>query len=97
MVGNLQYLTLTLPDASYAVNNLSQFMYQLRSSHWADLKRLLRYLIGSLDKGMTIYRDLRLNLHAFSDADRAGNKDKYTSTIGYIVFLGRNPLTWSFS
>ena len=95
VVRSLQYLTLTRPDVAYAVNKLSQFMHQPRSSHWAVLKRLLRYLVGSLDKGITIYRDSPLNLHAFSDADWAGNKDDYTSTMGYIVFLGRNPLTWS--
>lgn len=94
-VGGLQYLTLTRPDVAFAVNKLSQFMHKPRSEHWATLKRLMRYLCGTLDKGINIYSDSPLHLHAFSDADWAGNKDDYTSTMGHVVFLGRNPLTWS--
>lgn len=95
-VGSLQYLTLTRPDVAFAVNKLSQFMHQPRSAHWAALKRLLRYLAGSLDKGITIYSNSPLHLHAFSDANWGGNKDDFTSTMGQVVFLGRNPHTLEF-
>ena len=95
IVGSLQYLSLTRPDVAFVVNKLSQYMHMPRTTHWSALKRLLRYLVGSLDKGISIRRDSPLVLHAFSDADWAGNKDDYTSTIGQIVFLGRNPLSWS--
>lgn len=36
-----------------------------------------------------------LPVHAYSDADWAGNKDDYSSTSAYIVYLGRNPISWS--
>ena len=36
-----------------------------------------------------------LSLHAFSDADWTGNKDNYTFTSAYIVYLGRHPISWS--
>lgn len=55
----------------------------------------MRYLCGTLDKGVTIYRDSLPILHAYSDADWAGNMDDYTSTMGHVVFLDRNPITWS--
>lgn len=54
----------------------------------------MRYLCGTLDKGIMIYRDSPLRLHAFSDADWAGDRDDYVSTMGHVVFLGRTPLTW---
>ena len=93
-LGGLQYLTLTRPDVAFAVNRLSQYMHKPTSDHWLALKRLLRYLCGTLDKGITIFRDSPLSLHAFSDADWAGDKDDYISTMGHVVFLGRTPLTW---
>ena len=34
-------------------------------------------------------------LHAFTDADWAGNRDDYTSTGAYIVYLGSHPVAWS--
>ena len=93
-VGGLQYLTLTRPDVAFAVNRLSQYMHSPTTTHWAALKRLLRYLCGTLDKGLTIYRESPLTLHAFSDADWAGDRDDYISTMGHIIFLGRTPITW---
>lgn len=95
IVGSLQYLSLTRPDIGYTVNKLSQFMHQPTTEHWAAVKRLLRYLCGTLDHGITLCRKSSLALHAFSDADWAGNKDDFTSTSAYIVYLGHNPISWS--
>ncbi|RVW77085.1 Retrovirus-related Pol polyprotein from transposon RE1 [Vitis vinifera] len=50
-VGSLQYLSLTRPDISFAVNRMAQFMHQPTSEHWVLVKRILRYLCGTLDKG----------------------------------------------
>lgn len=93
-MGSLQYLTLTRPDVVFAVNKLSQFMHCPTTDHWSALKRLLRYLNGTMDRGITIYKDSPLHLHAFSDADWAGDRNDFTSTMGHIVFLGKNPITW---
>ena len=94
-VGSLQYLSLTRPDISFAVNRMAQFMHQPTSEHWVLVKRILRYLCGTLDKGLLLYRDSSIplhgfsdSLHAFSDADWAGNKDDYSSTSAYLVYLG---------
>lgn len=95
LVGSLQYLSLTRLDVAYAVNRLSQFMHKPTDLHWAALKRLLRYLKGTSNYGITIHRDSPLRLHAYSDADWAGDRDTYISTTGYIVYLGHNPLSWS--
>lgn len=63
--------------------------------HWLALKRLLRYLRGTIHAGIQLHRDTPMRLHAFTDADWAGDKDDYVSTTGYIVYLGRNPISWS--
>ncbi|RVW35994.1 Retrovirus-related Pol polyprotein from transposon RE1 [Vitis vinifera] len=95
VVGSLQYLSLTRPDIAYTVNKLSQFMHQPTSDHWNAVKRLLRYLCGTLDHGITLCRTTPLALHAFSNSDWAGNKDDFTSTSAYIIYLGHNPISWS--
>jgi histone deacetylase 1/2 len=102
VVGSLQYLSLTRPDVSFAVNKLSQFMHSPTDDHWILVKRILRYLVGTLNKGLLLHRDSPSNLHAFanqlhafSDADWAGNKDDYSSTSAYLVYLGSNLISWS--
>ena len=103
IVGSLQYLLLTQPNIVFAVNKLSQFMHKPTLDHWLLVKRLLRYLCGSVNERILLYRDSpqSLNafsvaqLHAFSDADWARNKDDFTSTSANIVYLGRNPISWS--
>ena len=95
IVGALQYLSLTRPDVAFAVNKLSQFMHCPTDTHWIALKRLLRYLHGTNDNGLLIRRNSPLHLHAFTDADWAGDKLTYRSTTGYVVYLGSNPIAWN--
>ena len=95
VVGSLQYLHFTRPDVSFAVNKLSQFMHRPTDVHWQAAKRVLRYLAGTRDRGILLRSNTTLSLHAFSDADWAGNRDDYTSTSAYIVYLGSNPVVWS--
>ena len=95
VVGSLQYLSLTRPDITFAVNKLSQFMHKPTTDHWSAVKRLLRYLCGTMDHGIILRHTSPPTLHAFSDADWAGNKDDFTSTSAYIVYLGPNLISWS--
>ena len=48
LVGGLQYLTITRPDVSYAVNRVCQFLHAPRTSHWSAVKRILRYIMWVL-------------------------------------------------
>lgn len=95
ILGSLQYLSFTRPDVAYAVNKLSQYVHCPSNDHWLALKRLLRYLNGTSHYGLQLHRQSPLRLHAFTDADWAGDKDNYISTTGYLVYLGRNPVSWS--
>ena len=52
LVGSLIYLTVTRPDISYAVHEVSQFMTAPRSTHYAAILRILRYLKGTIFDGL---------------------------------------------
>ncbi|PKU70162.1 Retrovirus-related Pol polyprotein from transposon TNT 1-94 [Dendrobium catenatum] len=94
LVGSLQYLTLTRPDISFAVNSLCQHMHNPMSLDFLFLHRLLRYIKGTLTYGLPITQG-DLVLQSFSDADWAGDKDTRRSTTGYCTFLGHTLVSWS--
>ncbi|XP_019186568.1 PREDICTED: uncharacterized protein LOC109181272 [Ipomoea nil] len=94
IVGALQYLTITWPDLSYVVNQLCQFMHSPTVDHWGLLKRVLRYIKGTLTYGLRLTVSTSSAIHAFSDSDWAGCPVDRKSTSGYAVFLGANLISW---
>ncbi|GJT29122.1 ribonuclease H-like domain-containing protein [Tanacetum coccineum] len=95
LAGALQYLTFTRPDISYAVQQVCLFMHDPREPHLSALKRILRYVRGTLSYGLQLYSSTTSSLVAYSDADWAGCPTTRRSTSGYCVFLGNNLLSWS--
>ena len=95
LIGSLQYLSLTRPDVAFTVNKLAQYMQRPTNNHMQALRRLVRYLSGTSNMGLTLHKDSPLHLHAYSDADWARDKDDYISTTTYIVYLGWNPISWT--
>ncbi|GKD52205.1 ribonuclease H-like domain-containing protein [Tanacetum coccineum] len=67
----------------------------LAEPHLSALKRILRYVRGSLDYGLQLYSSSTSSLVAYSDADWAGCPTTRRSTSGYCVFIGNNLLSWS--
>ncbi|GJT05499.1 ribonuclease H-like domain-containing protein [Tanacetum coccineum] len=59
------------------------------------MKHVLRYLRGTTDLGLQLFRSTTSQLIAYFDADWAGCPATRRSTFGYCVFLGDNLLTWS--
>ena len=52
-VGSLLYLSLaTRPDIAYAVSNVAKFSAKPTKEHWVAVKRILRYLKGTLTYGL---------------------------------------------
>ena len=73
-VGALQYVTITRPNINYVVNKVSQYMAAPLDTHWRAVKRILRYLSGTIDYGIHIQAsDGRVV--AFSDSDWASDYD----------------------
>jgi hypothetical protein len=80
LVGALQYLPFTRPDLTYAVQQICLHMHDPRESHLAALKRLLRYIRGTVDSGLVLHRSPSALLVVYTDVDWTGCPDKRLST-----------------
>ncbi|XP_019157757.1 PREDICTED: uncharacterized protein LOC109154414 [Ipomoea nil] len=69
LVGALQYLTITRLDLSFAVNQLCQHMHAHTITHWEHIKRVLRYVKGTVNFGLRVRQSTSREIHAFSDSD----------------------------
>ena len=60
------------------------------------MKRLLRYVKGTVDQGIVFPKTggSGPQLTVFSDADMVGDIDGQRSTSGVLVFLGPAPISW---
>jgi hypothetical protein len=94
LVGSLVYLTVTRPNISYAVHQVSPFMATSRSTHFSTVLRILRYLKGTLFHGLHFSSQSPLELHAYTDADWAGDPTNRHSTTGYCFLLGTSLISW---
>ena len=94
LVGSLVYLTATRPDISYAIYQVSQYLSAPRSTHYATVLRILRYLKGTLFHGLFYSAQSPLILRAFSDADWTGDLIDCRSTTDYCFLLGSSLISW---
>nr|GEZ03863.1 ribonuclease H-like domain-containing protein [Tanacetum cinerariifolium] len=90
----LQYLTFTRPYISYVVQQICLHMHYPREPHLPSLKRVLRYIRGTLDHGLQLHVSSTSQLNAYTDVDWAGCHVIRRSTSGYCVFFGDNLLSW---
>ncbi|GKV19636.1 hypothetical protein SLEP1_g29867 [Rubroshorea leprosula] len=95
IVGALQYLTFTRPDIAFSIQQVSQYMHSPTVYHFQAVKRILRYLKGTLHYGLQLRRIKTISLHLFTDADWAGCLDTRRSTSGFCLFLGNSLISWS--
>ncbi|GKF19818.1 ribonuclease H-like domain-containing protein, partial [Tanacetum coccineum] len=72
LTSGLRYLTFTHPDISYVVQQICLYMHDPREPHLAALKRILRYVHGTLDFGLQLFASSTRSLIALTDADWAG-------------------------
>nr|XP_027192547.1 uncharacterized protein LOC113787705 [Cicer arietinum] len=94
LVGSLNYLTITRPGISFAVQQVSQFMHSPRHLHLAAVRRIIRYLLGTSQQGLFFPIGTVPKLIAYSDADWAGYPDTRRSVTGWCMFLGSSLISW---
>ena len=96
MIGSLTYVaTATRPDIAAAVNILSKYMANPGKEHMEGVKRILRYIRGTIDYGLCYNaQDNSCILVGYSDADWAGDIDTRHSTSGYVFQIYNNTISW---
>ena len=95
IVGARQYINITRPEIAFSINKVCQFMHQPLQSHWQAVKRLLRYLKGTITFGLHLRPSSNFNLYAFCDADWGCDLDDRRSTSGMCIFFGQKLSIWS--
>ncbi|PKU73841.1 Retrovirus-related Pol polyprotein from transposon TNT 1-94 [Dendrobium catenatum] len=94
LAGSLQYLSITRPDIAFATNQVCQHMQSPTDHDFQNLKRILRYIKGTLTHGLPIIPG-DTALHTFTDADWASDIADRKSISGFCTFMGPNLLSWS--
>ena len=94
LIGRLLYLTLSRPDISIAIHQLSQYVAQPRLPHQQAAHHLLRYLKHHPGQGLLFCSSSSLQLKAFSDADWGTCPDSRCSVTGFCIFLGSSLVSW---
>nr|GEZ54420.1 uncharacterized mitochondrial protein AtMg00810-like [Tanacetum cinerariifolium] len=88
MIGALMYLTSSRPDIVHATCLCARYQAKPTEKHLKEVKRIFRYLRGTVNTGLWYMKDSGFELTGFSDADYAGFKDTFKSTSGGAQFLG---------
>lgn len=89
----LLLLSLTHPNIAFTVNKQSQFMHCLKTDDWNAASHLLQYLSVTIDHGIVLYCNSLLLLYALLDEELVRDKDDFTSTSVYFIYIGRNPIS----
>ncbi|GJZ85294.1 hypothetical protein Tco_0650633 [Tanacetum coccineum] len=95
MVGTLMYLTSSRPDLVYVVCMCARYQARPTEKHLHAVKRIFRYLRGTVNRGLWYSKDSAIALTAFADADHAGCQDTRRSTSGSMQLLGDRLVSWS--
>lgn len=94
-IGSLLFVAITTrPDIAFAVNLLSRYCEDPGIGHWAAVKRILRYLKGTVELKLT-YGSSEENIVGYTDADWAADLDSRKSTSGYIFTLHGGAISWN--
>ena len=80
-------------DICYVVGMVSRYQANPGMIHWKIVKRILRYLKGTMDYSLC-YQGKELRLVGYSDVDQASDLDERKSTSGYIFLLNNGVISW---
>jgi len=94
MIGCLLYLTASRPDIMYSVCLCARFQAKPKESHLNAVKRILKYLSGTINLGLFYPISNHFELIGYSDADYAGCQIDRKITSGACTFLGQSLVSW---
>ena len=103
VIGMLMYLAAnTRPDIAFSVHQAARFSHAPRQSHAMAVKRILRYLKETQDKGLIMAPTEANRVDCYVDADFAGafavenpqDPNSVKSRTGYVIMYRGSPLLW---
>ncbi|GJT76962.1 copia protein [Tanacetum coccineum] len=95
MISSLMCLTSSILDIVHATFLCGQYRAQPTEKHLKEVKKIFRYLRGTVNIGLWYTKDSGFELTGFSDVDHAGCQDTFKSTSGGNQFLGKKLVSWS--
>ncbi|GJU55864.1 retrovirus-related pol polyprotein from transposon TNT 1-94 [Tanacetum coccineum] len=95
MVGTLMYLTSNRLDLTFNVCMCARYQAKPTEKHLHVVKRIFKYLRGTVNRGLWYPKDSSIALTAYADADHAGCQDTRRSTSGSMQLLGDRLVSWS--
>ncbi|GKF20443.1 retrovirus-related pol polyprotein from transposon TNT 1-94 [Tanacetum coccineum] len=82
MIGSLMYLTASRPDLVFDVCMCARYQSKPTKKHLEVVKRVFRYLQGTINMGLWYPKETAMALTAYADANHAGCQDTQRSTSG---------------
>ena len=82
MIGSLLYVTASHLDVMQEVGQVARFQAAPKESHIIVVKRIIRYLKGTMEYGLWYPKGNDLVIQAYTYADRAGSVDDRKSISG---------------
>nr|GEW10259.1 uncharacterized mitochondrial protein AtMg00810-like [Tanacetum cinerariifolium] len=95
MIGSLMYLTSSRPYLVFAVCTCARYQAKPTKKHLHVVKRIFRYLKGTINMGLWYLKNSCITLTAFADVDHAGCQYTRRSTSGSMQLLGDRLVRWS--
>ncbi|GKD87315.1 retrovirus-related pol polyprotein from transposon TNT 1-94 [Tanacetum coccineum] len=95
MIGTLLYLIASRPDLQFAICMCARYQARLTKKHLHAVKRIFRYLRGTVNRGLWYLKDSSIALTTFADVDHAGCQDTRLSTSGSMQHLRDRLVSWS--
>nr|GFC23280.1 hypothetical protein [Tanacetum cinerariifolium] len=84
MIGSLMYVTSSRPDIMFATCMCARYQANPNEHHVSAVKRIFRYLKGTINLGHWYPKDSGFDLTAYSEADHAGCHLDLKSTSGRV-------------
>ncbi|GKD41682.1 retrovirus-related pol polyprotein from transposon TNT 1-94, partial [Tanacetum coccineum] len=95
IIRSLMYLKSSRPDLIYTVCLCARYQAKPTEKHLNAVKRIFRYLKGTINMGLWYSKDTGMSMTAYADANHAGCQDTRRSTSGSAQFLGEKFVSWS--
>ncbi|GJR35749.1 hypothetical protein Tco_1211433 [Tanacetum coccineum] len=95
MIGTLMYITASRPDLTFIVCMCARYQAKPTEKHLHAVKKIFKYLRGTINQGLCYLKDSSIALTAYADADQAGCQDTRESFSGCMQLLEDRLVSWS--